>query len=212
MQHQLSILNSEIKFRSRDLSQRKNEVLRKQRVYRMKQEQQGEEKGEQQVNRSRRDLVTTWSCRQVHTFIKDEMHLPSCAKTLLEMDMDGAMLLECTDRDLRELGISIRLHRIKILKHLKSFLFPTETSAVQTFCLGEKRRENQYALVRIQLFNNPMPRLVISTTTLTPMKNCIKEQWLSPDTLLFSQLIFSSQQQHIDAPSVLNSITSNHDY
>ncbi|GMF14049.1 unnamed protein product [Phytophthora lilii] len=76
-------------------------------------------RGEQQNQQLAEDM-TAWSVRDVQSFL-DSLGLDngSYGATFRAQGIDGALLALATDRDLEELGVTIRLHRVRILAECK---------------------------------------------------------------------------------------------
>ncbi|KAF1333482.1 Calcium/calmodulin-dependent protein kinase, partial [Globisporangium splendens] len=141
LQIKIGALTNTLKFKSGDLYQRKNELRRKEAVLhqRLNDQQHGG-----RTTRSRRSRASLSSPHhQVdadadgddanpHPYLKtveramqeDELHrhdiVEKYGAAFLKQRIDGAMLRQATDGDLEELGVSLRLHRVRILDAVAS--------------------------------------------------------------------------------------------
>eukprot|EP00644_Phytophthora_capsici_P013508 jgi/Phyca11/115694/e_gw1.29.310.1 len=169
LQTRIGCLVNNLKFRSGDLYQRKNELKRKESIYRATKDRHGSggiysslfEKALLEDEQIRNDLVlrvnaslskarvdehkravglctpnrqsqkspdelqsqletrediARWGVREVQNFI-DSLGLDngSYGANFRAHGIDGALLVQATDPDLQELGVGIRLHRVRIL-------------------------------------------------------------------------------------------------
>merc|ERR1711871_977678 len=78
---------------------------------------------EQKRNLSLIDIsLPTWTNNEVLEWLK-ELHYEHYAPKFKELLIDGELLLEMTDEDLKsDLDISVRLHRVKLLKSIRKIL------------------------------------------------------------------------------------------
>ncbi|EEY64259.1 uncharacterized protein PITG_02803 [Phytophthora infestans T30-4] len=150
LQVRIGSLVNDFKFRSGDMYQRRNDLKRKETIYRTIRERRGSEKTYSQLfeaalledEQVRNDLVLRvnaslskarvdehkrgaasstpnieqWGVREVQSFL-DSLGLDdgSYGADFRDQGIDGALIAQATDRDLEELGVNIRLHRVRIL-------------------------------------------------------------------------------------------------
>ncbi|OQR82159.1 calcium/calmodulin-dependent protein kinase [Thraustotheca clavata] len=144
LQNKLGTHNNNLKSLSGEIFQRRNEFTKQEAAYRLQLSKHKKTKPQisselhhviVQDQKARDELVASiWSEvaatkpmlesmneDQVFDFVK-ELGLDSCAEKLRKMGIDGALLAVSTDQDLQELGIDVRLHRVKILREVEKFM------------------------------------------------------------------------------------------
>ncbi|EGZ29803.1 hypothetical protein PHYSODRAFT_472228 [Phytophthora sojae] len=150
LQIRIGSLVNDLRFRSGDVYQRKNEFKRKEAIYRAIKDRRGSntpysslfETALLEDEQARNDLVLRvntslskarvdehkrsmgvvmpnveqWGVRDVQNFL-DSLGLDngSYGANFRAQGIDGALLVQATDQDLEELGVTIRLHRVRIL-------------------------------------------------------------------------------------------------
>ncbi|OQR83023.1 hypothetical protein ACHHYP_15243 [Achlya hypogyna] len=146
LQNSLGALNNSLKALSGEIFQRRNELTRQQAAYRLQASKTKRPRPHISIEldyvvaedqRARDELVAElqntapaqqapstleyMNESQVYEFIK-ELGLQTCAEKLRNMGIDGPLLAVSTDQDLQELGIEVRLQRVKILREVEKRL------------------------------------------------------------------------------------------
>ncbi|KAI9986341.1 hypothetical protein PInf_025281 [Phytophthora infestans] len=161
LQVRIGSLVNDFKFRSGDMYQRRNDLKRKETIYRTIRERRGsggkssaklrsqtpvvegfvgherkektysqlfeaalledeqstrQKPPEEQGALAQSEDIEQWGVREVQSFL-DSLGLDdgSYGADFRDQGIDGALLAQATDRDLEELGVNIRLHRVRIL-------------------------------------------------------------------------------------------------
>ncbi|EQC41595.1 hypothetical protein SDRG_01555 [Saprolegnia diclina VS20] len=145
LQNNLGALNNSLRAVSGEIFQRRNELTRQEATYRLQASKAKRPRPQirdelhevvAQDQKMRDELVAALARRepepavpaldamneaQVFAFVKD-LGLDACAEKLKAMGIDGPLLAVSTDQDLQELGIEVRLHRVKILREVEKRL------------------------------------------------------------------------------------------
>ncbi|RHZ01901.1 hypothetical protein DYB37_001584 [Aphanomyces astaci] len=134
--------NNELKGLMGDMFKRRNELMRQEAAFKMHTAKM-KPKAPALINKDLQDAVeadrlvrdkrlaslqpsskqqlSSMTEADVYDLIK-ALGLESAAEKLRSMGIDGGLLAVSTDADLIEVGVAIRLHRVKILRHVQSLL------------------------------------------------------------------------------------------
>ncbi|RHY97054.1 hypothetical protein DYB31_007202 [Aphanomyces astaci] len=134
--------NNELKGLMGDMFKRRNELMRQEAAFKMhtakmkpkapalidkdlqdavEADRLARDKRLASLQPSSKQQLSSMTEADVYDLIK-ALGLESAAEKLRSMGIDGGLLAVSTDADLIEVGVAIRLHRVKILRHVQSLL------------------------------------------------------------------------------------------